>query len=69
MIAGGIKRIVAEDGSDAGFDLRADPGEQRPFAGRATRLAARVPEPEAERKPVPMDAVPRKMLQVLGYLQ
>jgi arylsulfatase A-like enzyme len=69
VVAGGLKRIVAEDGSDAGYDLRTDPGEERPFAGRGTGLAARVPEPDAERAPVPVDAVPRKMLEVLGYLQ
>jgi arylsulfatase A-like enzyme len=69
VIAGGIKRIIAEDGSDAGYDLRTDPGEERPFAGSGTRLPARVPVPEADRRPVALDAVPRKMLQVLGYLQ
>jgi arylsulfatase A-like enzyme len=63
------KRIVAADGSDAGYDLRADPGEERPFPGQETNLSARVPEPEAGRTPPALDPVQSKMLEVLGYLQ
>jgi arylsulfatase A-like enzyme len=69
VVGGGLKRIVAEDGSDVGYDLHADPAEERPFPGRGTRLSAWVPEPDPESQPVPLDALPRKMLQVLGYLQ
>lgn len=63
------KRIVSEDGSDSGYDLRTDPHEEHPFAGPETELVARVPEPDSSRPAVDMDAVPRKMLEVLGYLQ
>jgi arylsulfatase A-like enzyme len=69
VVTDSLKRIVGEDGSDAGYDLRSDSREERPFPGRETELAARVPEPDPARPPVSMDAVPRKMLQVLGYLQ
>jgi arylsulfatase A-like enzyme len=63
------KRIIAADGSDSGFDLRADPGEERPFQGQETNLDAWVPEPETGRTPPTLDPVQSKMLEVLGYLQ
>lgn len=68
-MAASFKRIVGEDGSDAGYDLRSDPAEERAFPGPETSLAVRVPEPDPAGAPVPLDAVPRKMLEVLGYLQ
>jgi arylsulfatase A-like enzyme len=69
VVAASLKRVIGEDGSDAGYDLRTDPREERPFPGRETELAAGVPEPDTARSPLTMDAIPRKMLQVLGYLQ
>jgi arylsulfatase A-like enzyme len=69
VVSGSLKRIVAADGSDSGYDLRADPGEERPFPGSETRLSAQVPEPEATRAAPALDPIQRKMLEVLGYLQ
>ena len=63
------KRVVSEDGSDRGYDLLNDPREERPFPGRKTELAVKIPQLDATAQPVTMDAVPRKMLEVLGYLQ
>lgn len=63
------KRIVAADGSDRGYDLRGDPGEERPFPGSDTGLSARVPEPQANRPAPTLDPIQSKMLEVLGYLQ
>jgi arylsulfatase A-like enzyme len=69
VVSRDLKRIIAADGSDSGYDLRADPGEERPFAGQETHLGARVPEPEAGRTAPALDPVQSKMLEVLGYLQ
>ena len=69
VVSGSLKRIVAEDGSDRGYDLRADPGEERPFPGEKTNLRASIPNPEAGRTAPAPDPVQRKMLEVLGYLQ
>ncbi len=69
VVSRNLKRIIAADGSDSGFDLRADPGEERPFLGQETNLRAWVPEPEAGRTPPALDPVQSKMLEVLGYLQ
>lgn len=69
VVSRGLKRIIAADGSDSGFDLRTDPGEERPFPGQETHLSARVPEPEVGRTPPTLDPVQSKMLEVLGYLQ
>jgi len=63
-----LKRIVAADGSDSGYDLNLDPGEERSFPGSETGLLARVPEPEARTAPT-LDPIQSKMLEVLGYLQ
>jgi len=68
VVDGKLKRIVAADGADAGYDLRLDPGEERPFPGSDTELPARVPEPEARTAPT-LDPIQSKMLEVLGYLQ
>jgi len=69
VVSQSLKRIVAADGSDSGYDLRADPGEERPFPGSETRLRAQVPEPEAARTAPTLDPIQSKMLEVLGYLQ
>jgi arylsulfatase A-like enzyme len=69
VVSRNLKRIIAADGSDAGFDLRADPGEERPFPGEETNLSARIPDPQAGRTTPALDPVQRKMLEVLGYLQ
>jgi hypothetical protein len=69
VVSGSLKRIVAADGSDRGYDLRADPGEERPFPGEKTNLRASIPKPEAGRTAPAPDPVQRKMLEVLGYLQ
>ena len=63
------KRIVAADGSDEGYDLIADPGEERPFPGGQTNLSARVPEPGTAETTVALDPLQRKLLEVLGYVQ
>ncbi len=69
VVGGFVKRVASEDGTDAAYDLRSDPGEERPFPGSEAPFTARVPEPDAAATPVILDAVPRKMLEVLGYLQ
>jgi arylsulfatase A-like enzyme len=69
VVSRSMKRIVAANGSDRGYDLRVDPGEEQPFPGSDTELSARVPEPEAGRTAPAPDPVQRKMLEVLGYLQ
>jgi arylsulfatase A-like enzyme len=69
VVSRDLKRIIASDGSDLGYDLRTDPGEERPFPGQETQLSARVPEPEEGRAPPALDPVQSKMLEVLGYLQ
>jgi arylsulfatase A-like enzyme len=69
VVSRSLKRIVAADGSDVGYDLRADQGEERPFPGSETNLSAQVPEPEAGRTAPALDPVQSKMLEVLGYLQ
>jgi arylsulfatase A-like enzyme len=69
VVSRSVKRIVAADGSDRGYDLRGDPGEERPFPGSDTGLSARVPEPEAGRTAPAPDPIQSKMLEVLGYLQ
>jgi hypothetical protein len=69
VVSRSLKRIIAADGSDSGYDLSLDPGEERPFPGSETELLARVPEPEAARTPPSLDPIQSKMLEVLGYLQ
>jgi arylsulfatase A-like enzyme len=69
VVSRDLKRIIAADGSDSGYDLRTDPGEERPFPGQETHLSAWVPEPEEGRAPPALDPVQSKMLEVLGYLQ
>jgi arylsulfatase A-like enzyme len=69
VVGGALKRIVSGDGSDAGYDLIGDPGEERPFAGFETNLSARVPEPTAAETAAALDPLQRKVLEALGYLQ
>ena len=69
VMSGRLKRIIAADGSDAGYDLHADPGEERPFPGSETSLSAEVPEPDAGGPAPTLDPIQSKMLEVLGYLQ
>jgi hypothetical protein len=69
VVSRGLKRILAADGSDSGYDLSADPGEERPFPGGETKLSAQVPEPDMVRKAPTLDPIQSRMLEVLGYLQ
>ena len=69
VVSRGLKRILAADGSDSGYDLSADPGEERPFPGSETKLSAQVPEPDMARKAPTLDPIQSRMLDVLGYLQ
>jgi arylsulfatase A-like enzyme len=69
VVSANLKRIVAADGSDSGYDLAGDPGEERPFPGAETDLSAHVPEPRATQADVEFDPLQRRMLEVLGYLQ
>jgi len=69
VVDGTLKRIVSEEGSDLGYDLRLDPGEEHPFPGTATRLDARVPDPGASQTVATIDPFQQKVLQALGYLQ
>ena len=69
VVSRSLKRIVAADGSDSGYDLATDPGEERPFRGAETNLKAHIPEPQATEKDVEFDPLQRKMLEMLGYLQ
>jgi arylsulfatase A-like enzyme len=69
VVSRSLKRIVAADGSDSGYDLSLDPGEERPFPGSETNLLARVPEAELTRAAPALDPIQSKMLEVLGYLQ
>lgn len=65
-----LKRIVTQDGKDSGFDLVADPGEQRPFLGPLTGLSVEVPESRsAPLDPAEaLDPAQRKALRSLGYV-
>jgi arylsulfatase A-like enzyme len=69
VVGRGQKRIVAADGSDRGYDLLADPAEERPFPGSQSRLSARVPEAEAAETAATLDPIQRMALELLGYLQ
>jgi arylsulfatase A-like enzyme len=69
VVSRSLKRIVAADGSDSGYDLAADPAEERPFPGAETKLSAHIPEPQATEEDVEFDPLQRKMLEMLGYLQ
>jgi arylsulfatase A-like enzyme len=63
------KRVVAEDGSDAGYDLGADPGELHPVPGASTGLAAAVPPVPGPAGTVEMDKAQIEMLRSLGYVK
>lgn len=68
VVGASLKRIVAADGSDWGYDLATDPGEERPFPGADTGLSAHIPGPQATAADVEFAPFQRKMLEVLGYL-
>lgn len=64
----GVKRVVAEDGTDFGYDLASDAGEERPFAGAATGLPAAVPGYAGAPVAAPeLDAAQIEALKALGY--
>jgi arylsulfatase A-like enzyme len=69
VVDGTLKRIVSEEGSDLGYDLKLDPAEQHPFEGAETELDARVPDPGASQTIATIDPLQQKVLQALGYLQ
>ena len=69
VVGSNLKRIIAADGSDSGYDLATDPAEERPFPGAETKLKAHIPEPQATEEDVEFDPLQRKMLEMLGYLQ
>lgn len=68
-----LKRVISDDGIDAGYDLALDPGEVRPFPGQRTGLEAKVPVPPVIADPdgalEAMDAAQREALRALGYVQ
>jgi choline-sulfatase len=67
-----LKRVISEDGIDAGYDLSRDPEEVRPFPGEQTGLEAAVPVPpviEDSGMADEMDAAQREALRALGYVQ
>ena len=62
------KRVTADDGTDLGYDLRADPGEERPFDGSQTGLACRQPAPPSgAASRVQLDPQQIEALKSLGY--
>ena len=66
---GDLKRMVAEDGTDEGYDLSADPDEEAPQPGHLVSLAVRLPTP-GDTTPVPaLDQATTDALQALGYLR
>jgi arylsulfatase A-like enzyme len=69
VVGAGRKRVVAEDGTDVGYDLLADPLEQRPFHGIDTGYDASVPVPrEVDAGPVELDPAQIEALRSLGYV-
>lgn len=64
------KRVVAEDGSDLGYDLLRDPDEQRPFPGERTGLEVEVPGAPKRVEGAPrLDPAQLEALRSLGYVQ
>ena len=64
----GVKRVVAENGEDLGYDLTADAAEDKPFAGALTGLPAAVPSfAGAPVAPPEMDPAQIEALKALGY--
>ncbi|HUC44661.1 MAG TPA: sulfatase-like hydrolase/transferase [Candidatus Sulfotelmatobacter sp.] len=65
-----LKRIVAENGEDDGFDLMRDPGEEHPMPGETTGLSVAVPKPPPPRGPVrELDPAQIEALKSLGYMR
>jgi len=69
IVSGNLKRVVAEDGGDQGYDLKADPQETKAFPGSETGLDARAPVAWAGASMEVLDPVQKRALQALGYLQ
>ena len=69
VVSQGRKRVVAEDGSDLGYDLVADPDENRPGPGTATGLAAIAPPNPAIAGKVELDPAQIEALKSLGYVR
>jgi arylsulfatase A-like enzyme len=69
VVGAGRKRVVAQDGTDLGYDLLADPLEQRPFDGIDTGHEASVPtRPEIDSGPIELDPAQIEALRSLGYV-
>jgi arylsulfatase A-like enzyme len=69
VVGRGRKRVVAQDGSDLGYDLLTDPLEQRPFLGTDTGHEASVPAPrDLDAGPVDLDPAQIEALRSLGYV-
>jgi len=69
VVGGGRKRVVAQDGTDLGYDLQSDPLEQRPFDGLAIGYDVSVPTPrDAATGPVELDPAQIEALRSLGYV-
>jgi len=62
------KRVVAEDGSDLGYDLSIDADELRPVPGPSTGVAATVPPAPGPSGAVELDPAQIEMLRSLGYI-
>jgi arylsulfatase A-like enzyme len=69
VVVGEKKRVVAEDGTDLGFDLAADPRELRAVAGATTGIAASVPPEPGPAGTVTMDRAQIEALRSLGYVR
>jgi len=68
IVGEGVKRVVAENGEDLGYDLTADAAEDKPFAGALTGLPAAVPSfAGAPVAPPEMDPAQIEALKALGY--
>lgn len=66
---GDLKRMLAEDGTDEGYDLAIDPLEEHPLPGAELPLAVSLPTPGAT-TPVPaLDQATTDALKALGYLR
>lgn len=69
VVGTGRKRVVAQDGTDLGYDLLADPLELRPFAGIDTGHQAAVPAPpKIDAGPIELDPAQIEALRSLGYV-
>lgn len=68
VVSATTKRVVAEDGSDEGFDLTNDADELSPFPGALTGLTRLTPEvSNGDPAREPFDDLERRALRELGY--